>query len=142
MDGCAEVVGRSERWAEVVRRADRQADVSDGHGRVGGRLIGHGEVDRNRQVSGNGGMGGSGWVIRGAGASDRTSEQMIGHTEWTQRGAGRSRQTQRGKTFSLGSHCKTSSLCIVWKLWVIKYKNDDRVAQWLKTSQAMSGRVR
>ena len=32
-------------------------------------------------------------------------------------------------------------LLIVWKLQAIKYKNDDRVAQWLKTSQATSGQV-
>ena len=32
-------------------------------------------------------------------------------------------------------------LHIVQKLWVIKYKNDDHVAQWLKTSQATSGQV-
>ena len=77
-------------------------------------MIGHGEVGRNRQVSGNGGMGRSGRVIGGAGMSDCTSEQMIGHTEQMQRGAGRSGQTQRGETFSLGSHCKTSSslLCV------------------------------
>ena len=143
MDGCAEAVGRSEWQAEVVRGADRRADVSDGCGGAGGRLIGCGEVGRNRQVSGNGGMGRSGWVIGGTGVSDRTSEWTIRHTEWTQRGTGRSGQTQRGETFSLGSHCKTSSsFSIVWKLQVIKYKNDDRVAQWLKTSQATSGQVR
>ena len=113
MDGCAEAVGQSERRAEVVGGADRRADVSDGRGGAGGRLIGCGEVGRNRQVSGNGEMGGSGQVIGGAGASDRTSERTIGHTEQTQRGTGRSRQTQRGETFSLGSHCKTSSLYCV-----------------------------
>ena len=75
-------------------------DVSDGHRGVGGRLIGHGEVGRNRQVSGNGGMARSGWVIRGTGTSNQTSEQTIGHDEQTQRGVGRSGQTQRGKTFS------------------------------------------
>ena len=32
-------------------------------------------------------------------------------------------------------------LPIVWKLWAIKYKNDDCVVQWLKTSRATSGRV-
>ena len=104
-------------------------------------MIGCGEVGRNRQVSGNGGMGGSSWVIRGASASDRASKQMIGHDERTQRGAGRSGQMQRGETFSLGSHCKTSSFFIVWKLQEIKYKNDDNMVQWLKTSRAMSGRV-
>ena len=72
-------------------------------------MVGRGEVGRNRQVSGNGGMGGSGWMIGGTGVSDCTSEQMIGHAEQTQRGTGRSGQMQRGKTFSLGSHCKTSS---------------------------------
>ena len=84
-------------------------DISDGCGGVGGRLIGHGEVGRNRQVSGDGGMGGSGRVIRGMGMSDWASEWMIGHNAWTQRGMGRSGQMQRGETFSLGSHCKTSS---------------------------------
>ena len=74
------------------------------------RLIGCGEVGRNRQMSGNGGMGGSGWVIRGAGVSNQTSEWTIGHNARMQRGAGRSGQMQRGETFSLGSHCKTSSL--------------------------------
>ena len=77
------------------------------------RLIGHGEVGRNRQVSGNGGMGGSGRVIRGASASDWASEQTIGHAEQTWRDIGRSRQMQRGETFSLGSRCKTSSLYCV-----------------------------
>ena len=32
-------------------------------------------------------------------------------------------------------------LCIVQKLWAIKYKNDDCMVQWLKTSQPMSGQV-
>ena len=32
-------------------------------------------------------------------------------------------------------------LCIVQKLQVIEYKNDDCVVQWLKTSLAMSGQV-
>ena len=36
----------------------------------------------------------------------------------------------------------SSILCIVQKLWVIKYKNDDHMAQWLKPSWAMSGQVR
>ena len=80
---------------------------------MGRRLIGHGEVGRNRQVSGNGGMGGSSRVIGGVGTSDWASEQMIGHNVWTQRGVGRSGQMQRGKTFSLGSCCKTSSLYCV-----------------------------
>ena len=104
-----EAVGRSEWQAEVVRGADRRADVSDGHSRAGGRLIGCGELGRNRQVSGNGGMGISGRVIRGAGMSSRTSEQTIGHDARMQRGAGRSGQTQRGETFSLGSCGNTSS---------------------------------
>ena len=82
-------------------------DILDGHGGVRERLIGHEEVGRNRQVRG---MGGSGQVIRGAGASDWASEQMIRHNARMQRGAGRSGQMQRGETFSLGSHCKTSSL--------------------------------
>ena len=76
-------------------------------------LIGCGEVGRNRQVSGNGGMGGSGRVTRGMGVSDQASEWTIRHAEWTWRDAGRSRQAQRGETFSLGSHCKTSSLYCV-----------------------------
>ena len=109
MDGCAEAVGRSERRVEVVGRADRRADVSDRCSGVGGRLVGRGELGRNRQVSGNGGMGRSGRVIGGAGASSCTSEQTIGHNAWTQRHAGRSGQTQRGETFSLGSRGKTSS---------------------------------
>ena len=72
--------------------------------------------------------------------SNQVIKWTIRHNEWIQRGAGRSGQMQRGKTFSLGSHCKLL-LCIVWKLQAIKYKNDDRVLQWLKTSQAMSGQV-
>ena len=60
-------------------------------------------------MSVNGGMGRSGWVIGGVGASNWTSEWTIGHDAWTQRGAERSGQMQRGKTFSLGSRCKTSS---------------------------------
>ena len=72
-------------------------DVLDGHGGARGRLIGCGEVDRNRQVSGNGGMGRSGWVIRGTSASDWASEQMIGHAEWMQRDVGRSGQMQRSR---------------------------------------------
>ena len=36
----------------------------------------------------------------------------------------------------------SSILCIVQKLQAIKYKNDDRVVQWLKTSWATSGQVR
>ena len=63
-------------------------------------MIGHGEVGRNRQVSGNGGMGGSGQVIRGVGTSDWASKQMIRHDGWMQRGMGRSGQMQRGETFS------------------------------------------
>ena len=85
-------------------------DVLDRHGGVGGRLIGCGEVGRNRQVSGNGGMGRSGQVIGGMGVSDRASEWTIRHDEQMWRDVGRSRQMQRGETFSLGSHCKTSSL--------------------------------
>ena len=114
VDGCTEAVRRSEQQVEVVRWADRRVDISDGRGGVGRRLIGCGEVGRNRQVSGNGGMGRSGRVIGGAGTSGCTSEQTIGHNARTQRGAGRSGQTQRGETFSLGSHCKTSSslLCV------------------------------
>ena len=52
------MVGRSEWQVEVVGQVDRRADISDGHGGARGRLIGHGEVGRNRQVSGNGGMDG------------------------------------------------------------------------------------
>ena len=114
-------------------------DILDRCRGVRERLIGHGEVGRNRQVSGNGGMGRSGQVIRGVGVSDRTSEWTIRHDAQMQRGAGRSGQMQRGETVSLGSHCKTSS--IVQKLQVIKYKNDNHVAQWLKTSWPTSGQV-
>ena len=64
-------------------------------------------------MSGNGGMGRSSRVIRGVGASDRASEWTIRHDARMQRGAGRSGQLQRGETFSLGSHCKTSSLYCV-----------------------------
>ena len=71
-------------------------DISDGHGRVRGRLIGCGEVGRNRQVSGNGGMGGSGQVIGGTSGSDWASGQTSGHDEQTQRGAGKSGQMWRG----------------------------------------------
>ena len=63
---------------------------------MGGRLIGHGEVGRNGQVSGNGGMGGSDRVVGGAGTSDWASEQTIRHNEQMQRDVGRSGQTQRG----------------------------------------------
>ena len=59
------------------------------------------KVGRNRQVSGNGGMGESSWVIRGMSGSNQASEQMIGHDEWMQRDVGRSGQMQRGETFSL-----------------------------------------
>ena len=112
-------------------------DVSDGHGGVGGRLIGCGEVGRNRQVSGNRGMDRSSQVIRGMGMSNQASEWTIGHDEWTQRGMGRSGQMQRGKNLLLVLTVKL--LLIVQKLQAIKYKNDDCVAQWLKTSWAMSG---
>ena len=60
-------------------------------------MIGHGEVDRNRQVSGNGGMGGSSRVIGGVSVSDQASEQTIRHDEQTWRDMGRSGQTQRGR---------------------------------------------
>ena len=72
-------------------------DVSDGHGGVRKRLIGCGEVGRNRQVSGNGGMGGSSRVIGGMSGGDQASERMIGHNEQMQRDAGRSGQMQRGR---------------------------------------------
>ena len=85
---------------EVVGQADRRADISDSCGGAGRRLIGHGEVGRNRQVSGNGGMGRSGQVIRGKSASDWASEWMIRHNEQTQRGVERCGQMQRGETFS------------------------------------------
>ena len=58
-------------------------------------------------MSGNGGMGRSGQVIRGMSGSDWASGWTIRHNEWTQRGVGRSGQTQRGgqqqrgETFSL-----------------------------------------
>ena len=60
-------------------------DVSDGCGGAGGRLIGCGEVGRNRQVSGNGGMGGSGRVIGAMGMSDQTSKWTIRHDAQMQR---------------------------------------------------------
>ena len=60
-------------------------------------MIGCGEVGRNKQVSGNGGMGASGQVIRGMGASDWASEWTIRHDVQMQRGVGRSGQTQRGR---------------------------------------------
>ena len=47
-------------------------------------------------MSGNGGMGGSGWVIRGASGSDWESGQMSRCDEQTQRDMGRSGQMQRG----------------------------------------------
>ena len=59
-------------------------------------MIGCGEVGRNGQVSGNGAMGRSGWVIGGASVSDWASEQMVGHDEQMQGDAGRSGQTWRG----------------------------------------------
>ena len=71
-------------------------DVSDKHRGVRERMIGHGEVSRNGQVSGNGGMGGSSWVIRGASRSNQASRWTIGHDEQMQRGMGRSGQMQRG----------------------------------------------
>ena len=49
-------------------------------------------------------------VIGGTSVSDQASGQAIRHAEQMQRDVGRSGQTQRGETFSLGSHCKTSSL--------------------------------
>ena len=64
------MVGQSEQQVEVVGQVDRRVDISDGRGGAGERLIGCGEVGRNRQVSGNGGMGGSSQVIEGMGTSD------------------------------------------------------------------------
>ena len=72
-------------------------DILDRCGGARGRLVGCGKVGRNRQVSGNGGMGTSGRVIGGMGTSDWASEQTITHNEWTQRDAGRSGQMQRGR---------------------------------------------
>ena len=88
-------------------------DVSDRCRGVREGLIGCGEVGRDRQVSGNGGMGGSGQVIGGTGVSDRASEWTIRHDVQMQRGAERSGQMQRGKTFSFGSHWNTSSFYCV-----------------------------
>ena len=68
---------------------------------VRGRMIRCGEVSRNRQVSGNGGMGRSGRVIGGASGSNWASRWTIGHNEQTQRDAGRSGQMQRGRISSL-----------------------------------------
>ena len=62
-----------------------------------GRLIGYGEVGRNGQVSGNGGMGGSSWVIGVVSTSDWASEWMVGHDEWMQRDVESSGQMQRGR---------------------------------------------
>ena len=59
-------------------------------------MIGCGEVSRNGQVSGNGGMGRSSQVIGGTSASDQASKQTIRNDEWMQRDMGRSGQTQRG----------------------------------------------
>ena len=59
-------------------------------------MIGCGEVSRNGQVSGNGGMGGSGRVIGGMSGSNQASGQMIRHNKWTQKDAGKSGQMQRG----------------------------------------------
>ena len=50
-----------------------------------GRMIRCGEVSRNGQVSGNGGMGRSSWVIGVTSGSNRASRQMSGHNEQTQR---------------------------------------------------------
>ena len=47
-------------------------------------------------MSGNGGMGRSGWVNRGMSASNWASKQTIGHAEWMWRDIGRSGQMQRG----------------------------------------------
>ena len=69
-------------------------DISDEHGGARGTIIGCGELSRNGQVSGNGGMGGSSWVIGGMSSGDWASGQMIGHNEWIQRDAGRSGQTE------------------------------------------------
>ena len=59
--------------------------MSDKCGGARGRMIGYGGVSRNGQVSGNGGMGGSSWVIRGTSASNRASRQTIEHNEHTER---------------------------------------------------------
>ena len=72
-------------------------DVSDEHGGARGRIIGHGEVSRNRQVSGNRGMGRSGRVNGGTCKGDWASGWTIGHNEQMQRDAGRSGQMQRGR---------------------------------------------
>ena len=106
------MVGQSEWQAEVVGQADRRVDVSDGCRGAREGLIGCGEVGRNRQVSGNGGMGRSSRVIGSTGMSNWASEWTIRHNAWMQRGTGRSRQMQRGKTFSLGSRCKTPSFLL------------------------------
>ena len=71
-------------------------DISDRHGGVRGRLIGHGEVGRNRQASGNGGMGRGSWVIGGVSASNQASKQTVRHNDRMQRDTGRSGQMQRG----------------------------------------------
>ena len=71
-------------------------DVLGGCRGVRGSMIGCGEVSRNGQVSGNGGMGRSGQVIRGASGSDQVSGWTSGHNKQTKRDAERSGQMQRG----------------------------------------------
>ena len=66
-------------------------------GGVRGRMIKCGEVSRNGQVSGNGGMGRSSQVIRDMSGSNWASEWMSGHNEQMQRDTGRSGQMQRGR---------------------------------------------
>ena len=67
-----------------------------GHRGARRRMIGHGEVSRNGQVSGNGGMGRSGQVIRGMSGSNQASRWTSRQNEWTQRDMGGSGQMQRG----------------------------------------------
>ena len=59
-------------------------------------MVGCGEVNRNGHVSGNGGMGGSNWVIRGASRSDQASRWMSGHRE-TWEGVNRHRGADRSR---------------------------------------------
>ena len=55
-------------------------------------MIGCGEVSRNGQVSGNGGMGRSNQVVRGTSGSNQASGWTSRHDEWMQRDAERSHQ--------------------------------------------------
>ena len=72
-------------------------DILGRCGGVRGRMIGCGEASRKGQVSGNGEIGTSGWVIGGTSGSNWASRQTSGHDEQMQRDVGRSGQMQRGR---------------------------------------------